>query len=227
MLTVDMVEKAFPATLKKNATQSLCDMINNIVADPLIAEQVRNNFISFTGVLKDGKYKTEDYVHAITYVSFKLMGDTNQEAWFKTFPQKYQALVAAGKKSNEISAYVSGYASGKLVNAIMDQAAVPVWLLNRDVYQKAINTQADLMMNAQSEKVRSDAANSILTHLAKPAEKAGALINIDLRENSGMTELKNSIEQLAQQQQQLIAAGARTKDIAAIDIIPRVVEKTR
>lgn len=224
MLTVQMVEQALPANLKKNATQTLVDKINNIVSDPIIAENIRENFISFVGVLKDGKYKTEDYLSAVAYVSFKLMGDTNQDAYFKTFPQRYQALLAAGRKSNEISAYVSAYANGKLVNSVMEMAAIPVWLINRDVYQRAINVQADLMVNAQSEKVRSDAANSILTHLAKPKEAASAaVINIDINKDSGMTELKNSIEELARRQQELISRGASTKDIAAIDIIPRMV----
>lgn len=49
------------------------------------------------------------------------------------------------------------------------------------IYQKAINVQADLMSNANSEMVRMQAANSILTHLAKPKE-VGPLINLDLRE---------------------------------------------
>ena len=77
MLTQQEVVKALPANLKSCVTQSLVDNINNISADPLIAEQIRNNYISYTAVLKDGKFKTEDYLSAVAYVSFKLMGYTN------------------------------------------------------------------------------------------------------------------------------------------------------
>ena len=74
------------------------------------------------------------------------------------------------------------------------------------------------MVNAQSELVRSNAANSILTHLAKPKE-AGPLINLDMRETSGMNELRDALAQMAQQQKELIAAGVPTKEIAAAKII--------
>lgn len=218
-LTVDQVEKALPATLKSAVTQSLVDQINNIVTDPLIAEQVRNNFISYTSVLKDGKFKTEDYLHAVTYVSFKLMGHSNQDAYFKTFPQRHAALLAKGTTSKDISAYVAAYNRGKLVNLILEQTLVPSWVLNQDLYQKAINTQADLMLHANSEMVRTTAANSILTHLTKPKE-AGPLINLDLRENSGMNELRDMLTQLAKQQQGAIQKGAlTTKEIAEQTII--------
>lgn len=218
-LTVSQVEKALPANLKGAATQSLVDQINNIVTDPLVAEQVRNNFISYTAVLKEGKFKTEDYLHAVTYVSFKLMGLSNQDAYFKTFPQRHAALVAKGTTSKDIAAYVSAYNRGKLVNLILEQTLVPTWVLNQDLYQRAINTQADLMINAQSEMVRTTAANSILTHLAKPKE-AGPLINLDMRETSGMNELKDMLTALAMKQREAIQGGGlTTKDIADQKII--------
>lgn len=213
-LTVDIVEKALPPNLKTAATQSLVDQINNIVSDPLIAEQVKNNFISYTTVLKEGKFKTEDYLHAVTYVSFKLMGMSNQDAYFRTFPHRHAALVAKGTTSKDIAAYVSAYNRGKLVNLILEQTLVPSWVLNQDLYQKALNTQADLMVNAQSEMVRTTAANSILTHLQKPKE-AGPLINFDMRETSGMNELKDMLTALAHKQREAIQGGnLTTQDIA-------------
>ena len=213
MLTVDTVVRALPPTLRGSVDQVLVDKINNIVTDPLIAEQVRENFISYTSVLQDGRFKTEDYLHAVTYVSFKLMGMSNKDAYFRTFPARYQALVAKGTSDKDISAYVAAYAKGKLVNLIMEQSLVPTWVLNQDIYQKAINTQAHLMVNANSEMVRTQAANSILTHLAKPKE-AGPLINFDMRENSGMNELRDMLKKVAEKQIEAINSGAATKDIA-------------
>lgn len=218
MLTIVEVERALPANLKSVATQQFVDQINNIVSDPVVAEQVRNNFISYTKVLQDGKFKTEDYLHAVTYVSFKLMNMSNQDAYFRTFPQRHAALVAKGTSAKDIAAYVSMYARGKLVNLILEQTLVPSWVLNQEAYQKAINTQVELMTNAQSELVRTQAANSILTHLAKPKE-AGPLVNIDMRESTGMNELKDMMVKLAEQQRDLIQAGVPTKQIAEQVII--------
>lgn len=212
-LTVSQVEQALPPNLKHMASQQFVDQINNMVADPLVAEQVRNNFISYTSVLRDGKFKTEDYLHAVTYVSFKLMGMSNQDAYFKTFPQRHANLVAKGTSSKDIATYVSAYNRGKLVNLILEQTLVPTWVLNQHMYQEALNTQAELMIHAQSEMVRTTAANSILTHLAKPKE-VGPLINLDLRENSGMNELKSMLVAVAKQQKEAIEAGVSPKAIA-------------
>jgi hypothetical protein len=226
MLTLATVVKALPPNLKGAVDQNFVDQINNAVTDPLVAEQVRDNFISYTKVLQDGKFKTEDYLHAVTYVSFKLMGMSNQDAYLRTFPQRYQALLAKGTSAKDISAYVAAYARGKLVNLILEQTLVPSWVLNQEAYQKAINVQVDLMTNAQSEMVRTQAANSVLTHLAKPKE-AGPLINFDMRESSGMNEMRDLLGKLAKKQQEMISGGVTTKDIAEQVIIEGEAEEVK
>ena len=148
------------------------------------------------------------------------MGHSNKDAYFKTFPDRYQTLVAKGTSSKDMAAYVSAYNRNKLVNLIMEQTLVPSWVLNQHLYQKAINVQAELMQTANSEKVRSDAANSILTHLAKPKE-AGPLVNLNLNESSGMNELKAMLGQLAQMQVDKINSGVATQEIAGQTLIHR------
>lgn len=213
MLTIEQVTKALPPHLKTAATPALVHLINNVTTDQDMAQNIRDNFISYAGVLKDGKFKTEDYVNAVTYVSFKLLGDSNQDAWFKTFPQRYQRLVAMGTSTKDIASHVAAYNKGKLVNAILEQTLVPSWVLNQDMYQKALNVQLDLMTDTNvSPKVRSDAANSLLTHLAKPKE-VGPLINIDMRENNGVDELKEALSAFALAQQQAIAGGANISTV--------------
>ena len=212
-LTLQQVAHALPPNLKNNVTQQLVDNINNCVADPIMAEAIKDNFLSYTQVLSEGKFKTEDYLSAVMYVSFKLMGMTNQDAYARTFPARYRTLLNNGTSAKDISSYVSMYNKGRLVNLILEKSLIPTWVLNQHIYQKAINVQADLMSNANSEMVRMQAANSILTHLAKPKE-VGPLINLDLREGSGLNELKATLTQLAQQQRDLIGQGVTTKSIA-------------
>lgn len=218
MLTVEQVAHALPPHLKKAATPSLVNQLNAIAEDPEIAEAIRENFLSYTKVLQEGRFKVQDYLHAVTYVSFKLMGYTNEEAYERTFPQRFQNLLARGASQKDISAYVSMYNKGKLVNLILEQTLVPTWVLNQDAYQKAINTQVDLMQNAKSEMVRMAAANSILTHLARPKE-AGPVVNIELNQNSGINELREMLTTLARKQQELIQQGVPTKQIAAQTLV--------
>lgn len=217
-ITVEQLATALPPKLKSSATQALADRINNAVSDPILAEQMRNNFISYVGIMKDGSYKMDDYLNAVMYVSYKLMGMSNQDAYFRTFPARHQALLAKGTSSKDIGAYVYAYNKGKLVNSIMEQTLVPSWVLNQHLYQEALNVQADLMHNAMSEMVRTTAANSILTQLQKPKE-AGPLINIDLNESSGMNELKDLLGKMAKQQVSLIESGVSVESIASQKII--------
>ena len=67
MITVDLLRGCLPPSFQNNATQALADQLNQIPVDPLVAEEIRNNFISYTSVLKDGKYKMEDYMNAVPY----------------------------------------------------------------------------------------------------------------------------------------------------------------
>lgn len=219
MITVQEIAKALPPNLKSSATQSLADLINNISTDQFVAEQVRKNFIGYSDVLRDGKFKTEDYLNAVTYCSYKLMGQSNQDAYFRTFPARHAALVAKGTPSKDIAAYVSMYNKGKLVNMIMEQTLVPTWVLNQDMHQKALNTQFEIMQDTNvSPKVRVEAANSLLTHLAKPKE-AGPLVNIDMRENSGVNELTKALRDLAAGQQHAIGQGTPIRDITHQTIV--------
>jgi len=213
MLTLNELTQALPTHLKSSASQSLVDLVNNVSSDPEAAEAVKENFVSFTSILKDGKFKIEDYLNAVAYVSYKLMGNSNREAYAKTFPTRYQALVARGASEKDISSYVSIYNQRKLVTLLMEQTLVPSWLLNQSVFQQAINTQVALMTGANSEKVRCDAANSILTHLKRP-EKKEIQLDLGIAETSGMKELKEMLTTLAEKQQAAIGGGMQTKEIA-------------
>lgn len=217
LLTIDQVKGAVPTTLRSAITQDYVDKLNGVTSDPIIRDHIQRNFISYTGVLKDGKFKTEDYLHAVAFVSFKLMGYSDKDSYAKTFPNRYTQLVANGTPEKTISSYVSIYKKGKLVNLILEQTLVPSWVLNQHMYQEALNTQFDLMKNAGSEKVRTEAANSLLTHLKKPeAAKGGVNLNLSEQDQQGMAALTNALTQLAQTQKTAIERGSmKTIDVTS------------
>ena len=169
-------------------------------------EQYRENFLTYTQVLQDGRYKLQDYMNAIKYVTHKLMGASNVEAYAKAMPDRYARLLSMGIPEKDVHAHVAGFTKGKLVNTILEQSIIPSWLLNQDMYQKALNTQADLMMNAKSEKVRSDAANSLLTHLKAPEVKKFQL-DVGIKENGVMDALREATMALVAQQRMALQAG--------------------
>lgn len=217
-LTLDQFKEALPDKVKKSVNQELIDKINNTLSDPELFENYRNNLLSYTKVMADGRFKIQNYLDAVRYVSFKLMGDSNIEAYSKTFPDKIQDFTARRVASKDIASYVTAYNKSKLVNLIYEQTLIPSYVLNQDLYQKALNTQADLMINAKSEKVRSDAANSLLTHL-KPPEVKKVELDIGIKEDSSIAQLRQATLELAAQQRLALQAGMTTAQETAHSVL--------
>jgi len=206
-LTVDQFRQALPEKVKKSINQELIDQVNITLSDPDMYEAYRDNLLSYTRVMADGRFKVSEYINAVKYVSHKLMGATNIEAYSKTFPDKIHRFAASGVSSKDVASYVTAYNKSKLVNLIFEQTLIPSYVLNQDLYQKALNVQADLMVNAKSEKVRSDAANSLLTHLKMPDTQKVEL-EIGIKEDSSIAALRATTLELARQQRLMLEAGA-------------------
>lgn len=218
-LTLEQFQKVLPKQVKKAVDQNFINGINLLISDPDMRINYRDNLLSYTGVMRDGKYKIVDYVNAVRYVSFKLLGDTDISAYTKAFPTRFQRMVNMKKSSKDIASFVSAYNRNKLVNAVFEQTIIPSHILNADLYQKALNTQAELMVGAVSEKVRCDAANSILIHLKAP-ETQKIELDIGLKENKTIEELRNSTLELVAQQREMIRLGhSNAGDIAKSNLL--------
>ena len=217
-LTKVEVQNRVPKKLRNSVTDELVNKLNAAISDPSLAEQMKENFFSYMGVLQDGVYKIQDYVNAVIYVSFKLMGLSNRQAWERTFPDRLANLVANGKSERYIDMNVSLYHKNKLVNKIMEQSLVPFWVLNQDARQKAVNTCVEIMQGSRNDLARVKAADTLLNYLQEPKE-AGPLIHIDTRETAGFKELQNLLSDLANKQLDAIQNGMTAKEIAEQPII--------
>jgi hypothetical protein len=222
-LTVDQFKLALPDKVKKSVNQELIDQINQTLSDPDMFEAYRDNLLSYTRVMTDGRFKVTDYVNAVKYVSHKLMGATNIEAYIKTFPDKYQRFTQTGVQAKDIASYVTAYNKSKLVNLIFEQTLIPSYVLNQDLYQKALNVQAELMVSANSEKVRSDAANSLLTHLKMP-ETQKVELDVNVKEDSSIAALRATTLELARQQRLMVEVGAMNAQQVAHSKLSAVID---
>jgi hypothetical protein len=219
LMTEEQFKAAMPVTIKKNINPAIIDDINNALLDSETREQFKENLLSYTSVMKEGRFKITGYINAVKYVSFKLLGSTNKDAYIKTFPDKYVNFLACGVPQKDIASYSTAFNGSKLVQLIFAQSMMPTHVLNAPMFQEALNTQADLMMTAKSEKVRSDAANSLLTHL-KPPEVAKVELDVTLKQDESIKELAKTTMELARAQRLAIEAGARTpKAIAESNVI--------
>lgn len=214
ILSNEVLQKALPTKFRSSLNQELIDKINQTLSDPDMQDTLRENFLSYLDVLNSGRFKITDYMNAVKYCTFKLMGNNNTKAYTKTFPDRYTSMIGRGLSDKEISSIVTAYNKSKLVNLIMEQSLVPSWILNQDMHQEALNVQAYLMRNAKSEKVQSDAANSLLNHLAPP-QVTKVQLDVGIKETDELKELRAATLEMAAQQKRMIEAGIITAKGAA------------
>ncbi len=208
------VVNALPAHLKSAATPMFVDKLNNIISDPHVAEEFEKNFLTYSKVLTEGKFKTGDYLNAVAYVTYKLLGHSNQDAYKYTFPDRYRDMVASGKDAKQISSFVSAYHKGQLVTAILQQSIVPAWVLHQGKFHEAIGVLAEVALDDTAlNKDRVAAADSLAKHLTPPQAKEINL-NLGVQESSGMAEMKEMMAQMARQQKEMIENGTDVKTIA-------------
>jgi len=213
-LSTEVLERALPDKFKSSLNQELLDLINTTLSDPDLQETYRDNFLSYIDILNEGRFKITDYLSAVKYTTHKLMGNTNIDSYMKTFPDRYTDMLRRGLSNKDMSSIITVYNKSKLVNLIMAQSIIPSWIINQHHYQDAINHQAYLMIHANSEKVQSDAANSIMTQL-KPPEVAKVEIDIGVKDNDLISELRETTIKMASQQLRLIEGGVITAKGAA------------
>jgi hypothetical protein len=218
-LTLEQFREVLPKQVRGAISDDLIEAVNLAISNSELRENFRDNLLSYTSVMRDGKFKIESYINAVKYVSLKLLGSSNIDAYLKTFPDKHQWFIEHGTSSKDISAYVAAYNKTKLVNLIFAQTLVPFHVLNADLYQKALNVQVALMTDLDvSPKVRSDAANSVLTHL-KPPEVTK--IELDVKDDSSMlVGLRQTMLELAAMQHKNIELGiSSAKEIAQSNLV--------
>ena len=218
MLTKSELEDSLPPHLKSSATQGLTDRINNALSDPIAAEQFRTNLVSYTSVLQHGRFKLDSYIHAVMYVSFKLMGKSDKEAYQLTFPSRWRKLAANGTDAKDIASYVSSYNKGQLVQKILEQTLTPAWVLNQHVFQETVNNLFQIVQGGKSEMARVQAGNALLNHLKAP-EKKEVNINLGIQKSDGLAQLEGQLRELANQQVLAIESGMGADRIAGMPLI--------
>lgn len=219
-MTKEMLTGALPdKRFRKYVTDDMVDMVNS-ETDSELRRVFRDNILTYSSVLTGGKYSLAAYINAVKFVSLLLMGDKSSLAYSKVFPDRYNNLILKNSSASQIASFADNYRKNGLVTKIMEQTLVPTHILNAGVYQEAINTQVDLMRNANSELVRHKAAESLLTNLKAPET---AKVEIDVNySNDIIDELREATRTLASQQMQMIIHGhANAKQIAHSDIMPK------
>ncbi|HID93645.1 MAG TPA: hypothetical protein EYP60_06075, partial [bacterium (Candidatus Stahlbacteria)] len=219
-LTVHQLRACAPLSIRKNITQKMCDMINADIDDSDTKQEFREHLIGWIDVMAEGRWKFQDYINACKYMTFKLMGASQQSAWIKVFPDRFQAMIDKGQSANAISSRVSLYNNNPLVQNIAKRTLPSLHVLNSDILQEAINVEATLMRTAKSETVRMKAAATLIEHL-KPPEAIKVDLNVGVS-NDTVEDLREITRGLAIQQQKVIESGFMSAEqIAKMPVISK------
>ena len=218
MLALESVRKLVPKNQRTLITQEFLDKLEASVSDSLVAEQFKENFVTYLNVLSKGKYKIEDYINAVKYVSFKLLGYSNINAYIATFPERYERLKAEGQ--TQIEAFVSMYNKNKLVMQIYEQTIVPSYVLNAPMHQQALNTLAAMIIDDDVRGMtKVKACEAILQYTKQPDVVKGEL-TIGLEQSDTINDLREITENLADTYRMMLEKkGMKLKDVAEADII--------
>lgn len=218
MVTSEQLELALGS--KRNwASQELVTTLNSIETDG--ADLVRENWLTHANVLREGTYSLDQYTTAIKYVSLKQMGHTNQQAYSIALADRYQELVAKGYDDQRISSHVSAYHKGALVQKILAQSTVPLYMLYQDEAHKAIKTLVQVMTEPNASfKTRAEAADKLLTHIKRP-EAAKVELEVSQKASDGMNELTAMMRDLAKKQLAAIESGESVRTVANLPLNKR------
>lgn len=220
MLTLDEVKAAMPTNCKNAVTQEFLDKVNDVINDPDTSSEFRDNFLTFSHVVKEGRYNLQDYLNAVRFVSLRQMGLKVKEAYAKTFPDRMLNFAAMGKSEKDISAHMSAFNKNKMVTMLYEQSAIEPWMLYQDAFAQGVRTLVNVCRTSTNDMARASAANSLLVNLKRPE---AAKIKVDVTTNDGgVGALQDLLVQIAAEQQKAIASGAMSAQ--AVAHMPLVIE---
>lgn len=218
MITSEQLELALGS--KRNwASQELVTTLNALEVDG--ADLVRENWLTHANILREGTHSMEQYTTAIKYVSLKQMGHTNQQAYSIALAERYQDLVARGHDEQRISSHVAAYHKGALVQKLLAQSTIPLYMLYQDEAHKAIKVLVQIMTEPNASfKTRAETADKLLTHIKRP-EAAKFELEVSQKATDGMNELTLMMRELAQKQLAAIEQGGNVRTVANLPLSTR------
>lgn len=223
LLSVEGLKKIYPRKVNDDVLAECVKVMNDSVKDmdAIMQEHYRDNLVSVIDVIKDGeRIKFKDYVKAVKFCSFKMAGYTDTRAYSLTFPERIERMAKDGISNTNLYVYANSYAKNKVVVEIMAKLMVPSHIMFQDYFSLAVKTQVEIMTDDTiSPKVRSDAANSLMTHLKQPEIKQAEL-KISTNDNGAIGSLTEALNNLSNAQKQALSSGSiKLKDISEAEII--------
>lgn len=223
LITEEQFKASFPKDLSKGVPKEVLDDINAMIAKGQEGEFFKEDLMSHTNILQEGKFSLQQYVNAVKYVNYRNMNNTCRRSYELTFPQKITDWLAAGVDEKTISSYVAAFNKTKLVIKMYAVTLAPFHLLNQAYRQEALIKEVKLLRGAKSEMVQHLAASKVLEILAPP-EDSKVELDLKVKDNAAMEDLTEAMAGLAKAQKEMLEKGGSLKDVAESTIIEHVAD---
>ena len=212
-LDIVQVRSSIPRNFRSHITEEFLTQLEDALCNEEIGSQIKENFLSYTQVLNDADPNTNiwDYVNAVKFISFKLMGYSIEESWKKTFPVKCSELLKEGKEK-WINKYANSYNKRKIVNKIYQQTLIPSYVLNAPLFQEALNTLAEMVRNDDVRGMAKVKACEAILNYTKPPEVSKAEVQVNIKQTDAIAELREIAEQFANNMKNAIENKTKTID---------------
>lgn len=223
-VTVEELKILYPVKVAGKVLEQAAEILNTATEDMdyVMAKEFRDNCLSFIDILKNSKSRVSfaDYVNACKFATFKLAGNTDVRAYALTFPDRIRRMERDKVPNSHLYQYASIYSKNKTVVEVMAKLVVPTHIMFQDIFHQAVKVQSELMLDDSiSPKVRSDAANSLMTHLKTPEVKQAEL-KVDVQGSGAIEQLAEALGSLSGKQSEMLREGRYSlKDIREATII--------
>ena len=223
-ITLAELKEVYPIKVSDVVLQNAVDIINNTSKnlDFTMAQYFRESCINHIDIMKESKHRVsfQDYVNACKFVTFKMAGNTDVRAYALTFPDRVRRMEREKISNSHLYQYANIYSKNKTVVEVMTKVMVPKYVMYQDWFDKAVNVQGEIMLSDKAPfKVKSDAANSLMTHL-KPPEIKQAEVKINTSGSGAITQLAEALNNLSSKQSDMLRSGRYTlQEIREAEII--------
>ena len=225
--TKEELKHLFPKR-KRGITDDVVKEINKLINMDPDVEGLSQSIIDNATVLDTIQVSMIEYVNAVRFAGFILDGQLNtMEAYIRTFPDKdhvkeYIKQKESGKEVdpdvyNVITAASSRFKRSKIVSSILKQNLIPAHLMYMGMRNDAIHVLYDTMYNAKSDKVRVDAADTLLKH-TEPPKEAKVELDVKTSEDDTKAELLAQLQEAIKQQKALIEQGVSLEEAQKLNI---------
>ena len=198
---LEMVDKRFGETAHKGAIKLIMDTHE---APEEFAEQL----VTFSSVLKNGRYKAEGYIKAVQYASYRQMNLSMTKSYKMTWPARC-FRDGKPKPTGTIEALASIYDKTAIVQGILSQMQIPLHIMMMSERVRAANVLAHLMINADNERVQMEAADKLLNHINVP-ETMKVELDVGFKADETLTQLNDTLNKISSIAQDRIKAGLLT-----------------